>query len=114
MAAILSSLIAVDMKFLATVWAFEIIDSLPLHLVKMAVPPSVAAFITTEAFSLLFCYLMNFPSAILAGGCFASKCCGWLILYVPVDIVPTAERLYRIQRDSKCLCNCAISVSGCA
>jgi hypothetical protein len=110
MAAILSSFIAVDMKFFATVWAFEIIDSLPLHLIKMAVPPCVTALITTEAFSLLFRYLMNFPSAILASGCFASKCCGLLILYVPV--VPTAERLYRILRDSKCLCNCAISVSG--
>jgi hypothetical protein len=114
MAAILSSLIAVDMKFLATVWAFEIIDSLPLHLVKMAVPPSVAAFITAEAFSLLFCYLINFPSAIFAGGCFASECHGRLIFYVTVDIVPATERLYRIQRDAKCLCNCAISVSGCA
>jgi hypothetical protein len=97
MAAILSSLIAVDMKFLATVWAFEIIDSLPLHLVKMAVPPSVAALIATEAFSLLFCYLMNFPSAILTVGCFAGECCGRLIHYVPIDIVPATERLYRIQ-----------------
>ena len=100
------------MKLLATVWAFEIVDCFSLYPVKMTVPPGVAAFIAAETFFLLFCYLLNLPSTVLTTGGFAGECYGRLGCRVPIDIVPSAERLHRVQRYAKRPGNLTIAVSG--
>lgn len=111
MAAILSAPITVDVELLTTVRASEIIDRFSLYLVEMAVPPLVAALVTTEAFFLPFGYLLNLPPAVLAGCCFAGEHNGRFSGRVPVDFVPTAERFYCVHRYAKRLGNLAVSVA---
>ena len=111
MAAILSAVIAVDVELLTTVRASEIIDSLPLYLVEMAVPPLVPALVATEAFFLPLCDLLNLTPAVLAGGRLAGERDGRFGRRVPIDIISPAERLHRIQRYAKCLGNFAVTVA---
>lgn len=112
MAAIFSAPVTVDVKLLATVWAFEIVDCFSLYPVKMTVPPLVTAFIAAETFFLLFRYLLDSYPTVLTTGCLTSECYGRLGCRVPIDIVPSAERLHRVQRYAKHLGNLTIAVSG--
>ncbi|MDI6617998.1 MAG: hypothetical protein QME45_04885 [Clostridiales bacterium] len=50
-----------------------IINYLSLHLVKMAVPPGIAAFVTAKAFFLLLFYQLN-KSTVLTIGCRVCTC----------------------------------------
>jgi len=110
-AAILSAVIAVDVELLTTVRASEIIDSLPLYLVEMTVPPFVSALVTAEAFFLPLGNLLNLTPAVLAGGCLACERYGRFGRRVPIDIVPSAKRLHRVQRYAKRLGNLAVTVA---
>ncbi len=111
MAAILPALIAVDVKLSATIRTFEIINRLALHLVEMAVPPLVSALVAAEAFFLTLCDLLYLTSAILATGSLAGERNGRFSRRVPVNIIPSAERLHRIQRYAKRLGNLAVTVT---
>lgn len=111
-AAVFSSFIPVNAELLTAVRAFEIINRLSLHLVKMAVPPGVAAFVTAKAFFLLLFYLPDRPPAVLTIGRFACECRRWLGKAVSADIVPAAEGLYCVQRYAKCSGNFAVAVPG--
>jgi len=92
--------------------ASEIINRLALHLVEMAVPPCVAALVAAEASFLTLCDLLYLTSAILTTGSLAREYHGRFWNFVPIDIVPAAERLHRVQRYSKRLCNPAVAVPG--
>ena len=65
MTAIFSAFIPVDLKLLAAVRTFEIIDGFALYQIKVAVPPVVSTLVAAEAFFLLLCYLPYFLSAVL-------------------------------------------------
>ena len=78
----------------------------------MTVPPGVAAFIAAETFFLLFCYLLDSSPTVLTTGCLTSECYGRLGCRVTIDIVPSAERLHRVQRYAKRPGNLTIAVSG--
>ena len=109
--AIFPAPIAVNVELLAAVSASEMVDRFSLYLVEMAVPPLIAALVITEAFFLPFGNLLNLPSAVLAGCYFAGEENGRHGCRVPVDIVPSAERLYCVHRYSKRLSNLAVSVA---
>lgn len=111
-AAVFPSLIPVNVELLTTVQAFEMIDRFSLHLVKMAVPPIVATFVTAKAFFLLLCYLPDRPPAVLTIGCLACICQGRFNRGIAADIVPATEGFYSIQRYAKRFCNSPVSVSG--
>ncbi|MGI6248361.1 MAG: hypothetical protein ACOYJX_02980 [Acutalibacteraceae bacterium] len=112
MATILPAPVPVNVELLTAVRASEIVDRLTLHLVEMAVPPLVTALVAAEAFFLLLGDLLNLPTAILTGCCFAGERYGRLDCSVPVDIVPAAERLYCVQRYAKRLGNLAVAISS--
>jgi hypothetical protein len=112
MAAILPAPVPVDVKLLTAVWTSEIVDRFPLHLVKMAVPPLVTALVAAEAFFLPLDDLLNLSAAILADRCFPGEDNGRHGCRVPVDIVPSAERLYCVHRNANSLGNLAIAVSS--
>ncbi len=112
MTAIFSAPVTVDVKLLATVWASKIVDCFSLYPVKMTVPPGVAAFIAAETFFLLFCYLLDSSPTVLTTGGFTGEYCGRLGRRVPTDIIPSAERLHRVQRYAKRPGNLTIAVSG--
>ena len=95
-AAVFSPLIPVNMELLTAVQAFEMIDRLSLHLVEMAVPPGVAAFVTAKAFFLLLLNLPDGLSAVLTAGRFACKCQGRFDRKVAANIIPAAEGFYCI------------------
>lgn len=90
-AAIFSSLISVGVKFLTAIRTSEIIDSLTLHLIEMAVPPSVATLVTAESFFLSFCDLLNLTSAVFTTCCPVGKYYSGFSQYTPVDSITTAE-----------------------
>lgn len=110
-AAVFSSLIPVNVELLTAVQAFEMIDRFSLHLVEMAVPPGVAAFVTAKAFFLLLLNLPDGLSAVITAGRFACECQGRLDRGV-ADIVPAAEGFYSVQRYAKGFGNFPVSVSG--
>lgn len=110
-AAILPAPVTVNVEPLTAVWASETIDRFSLYLVEMAVPPLIAALVTTEAFFLPFSNLLNLPSAVLAGCYFAGEHSGRFGNRVPADFVPATERLYCVHRYSKRLSNLAVSVA---
>ncbi len=110
--AVFPSLIPVNVELLATVQAFEIIDRFSLHLVEMAVPPGVAAFVTAKAFFLLLFNLTDRPPAVLTIGRLACICQGRFNRGIAADIVPAAEGFYSIQRYAKRFGNFPVSVSG--
>ena len=111
MAAILPALITVNVELLTAMRASETIDSLTLYLVEMAVPPFVPALVTAESFFLPLGDLLNLTPAVLADGCLAGERDGRFSRRVPIDIVPSAERLHRVQRYAKCLGNLAVTVA---
>ena len=110
-AAVFSSLIPVNVEFLTTVQAFELIDRFSLHLFKMAVPPGIAAFVTAKAFFLLLGYLPDRPPAVLTAGRFACKWQGRSNRGIAADIIPAAEGLYSVQRYAKRLGDFPVSIS---
>lgn len=110
-AAVFSSLIPVNVELLTTVQAFELIDRFSLHLVEMAVPPGVAAFVTAKAFFLLLGYLPDRLPAVLTAGRLACKWQGRFNRGIAADIVPAAEGFYSIQRYTKRFGNFPVSVS---
>lgn len=110
-AAVFSPLIPVNMELLTAVQAFEMIDRLSLHLVEMAVPPGVAAFVTAKAFFLLLLNLPDGLSAVLTAGCFACKCQGRFDRKVAANIIPAAEGFYSVQRYANGFGDFPVSVS---
>ena len=110
--AVFPSLIPVNVELLTTVQAFEMIDRFSLHLVEMAVPPGVAAFVTAKAFFLLLFNLTDRPPAVLTIGRLACICQGRFNRGIAADIVPAAEGLYCVQRYAKCSGNFAVAVPG--
>ena len=111
MAAILPSLIAVDVELLTAARTSEIVDGLSLYLVKMAVPPFVPALVTAKALFLPLGDLMNLPSTVLADSSLAGERKGRFSSHIPVDVVPSAERLHCVQRYAECLGNLAVTVA---
>lgn len=111
-AAILSAPVAVNVKFLTAMRASEIVDRLALHPIEMAVPPLVPAFVTAEAFFLPFCNLLNLPSAVPAGGCFARERHGSFGSQVSAHVISAAERLHCVQRYAKRPVNAAVAIPG--
>ena len=93
------------------VQAFEMIDRLSLHLVEMAVPPGVAAFVTAKAFFLLLLNLPDGLSAVLTAGRFACKCQGRFDRKVAANIIPAAEGFYSVQRYANGFGDFPVSVS---
>jgi hypothetical protein len=73
MAAILSALIPIDLKFSAAVGAFKIIDGFAFYKIKMTVPPGISALVAAEAFLLPLCYLPYFFPTVLTIGCFTCE-----------------------------------------
>jgi hypothetical protein len=110
-AAVFSPLIPVNMELLTAVQAFEMIDRLSLHLVEMAVPPGVAAFVTAKAFFLLLLNLPDGLSAVLTAGRFACKCQGRFDRKVAANIIPAAEGFYSVQRYANGFGDFPVSVS---
>jgi len=97
MTAILPAFIPVDLKFLATVRTFEIIDGFALYQIKVAVPPVVSTLVAAEAFFLPLCYLSYFLSAVLAICGFACELCA-LLQRRFFNFISSAEGLHRVYR----------------
>jgi hypothetical protein len=65
-AAILPPTVSICPKFLATVWAGEVVVCFPLYHVHMCVPPLITAGITAEQFLLPFRLLPDFFTTVFA------------------------------------------------
>ena len=86
MGAEFSMAVAIDGEFFSAGWTSKDVDGLPLHQIKVAVPPLVPAGIAAEPFPLPPRILSNGLSALLA---YCPGCFGY-------QAVPSAERLHRV------------------
>lgn len=86
MGAELPMTVAIDSEFFSTSQAGKSIDGLPLHKVKMTVPPLVSAGVTAKPFPFSSGILCDGPAALLTD---CPRCPGR-------QTVPPAERLHRI------------------
>jgi hypothetical protein len=76
--------VAIDGEFFSAGWTSKDVDGLPLHQIKVAVPPLIPASVTAEPFPLPSGILCNGPAALLA---YCPVCSG-------CQTVPPAERLH--------------------
>jgi len=86
MGAELPTAVAIDGEFFSAGWTSKDVDGLPLHQIKVAVPPLIPASVTAEPFPLPSGILCNGPAALLTD---CPRCTG-------IQAVPPAERLHRI------------------
>lgn len=86
MGAEFSMAVAIDGEFFSAGWTSKDVDGLPLHQIKVAVPPLIPASVTAEPFPLPSGILCNGPAALLTKG--ICRRCG--------QAVPSAEGLHRV------------------
>lgn len=110
-AAIFPAAIAINRERLPTMRTYKLVDCLPLHFIKIFIPPLITALITAETLLLPFGNLSNFTSAILAERNFSNKDYGDWSICVFCNIVSAAERLHRVQQNADSPCNAAVAVS---
>ena len=112
MAAVLALVVSICLKFFATMQAGEGVVGFPFYHVCMCVPPVTAAGITAEQFFLAFCPLFNLSAAVFANHIFAGIVIDFgKILPLPSKPIPTAVGFNRLQIQTGCFGNLAVTQS---
>ena len=95
MTAVFPTLVPIYLELPAAVGTPKGVDGFALYLIKMAVTPGIPAFVTTKAFFLALCNLLDFPPAILTMG-ISNDGSGSIFLRFCAYVVPAAKRLHSV------------------